>query len=178
MLERERKYRLAGRDVARLEETLDRLATLERRETQDTIHFDGGSKRTPGPNLRLRAIGTRQELTVKGPRLESGRSKVRVEHTVTFDGDIAPILAALGLVPTERYRKRTAIYTFEGAVVSLDDVEGVGQFCEIEAADDFTLERAAARLGLSDESLERRGYARLVRSAGDQRRSQRTDVPR
>ena len=177
MLERERKYRLNERDVARLEETLDRLATLDRREIQDTVHFADGSQRTPGPNLRLRAIGTRQELTVKGPRLERGRSKVRVEHTVAVHGDIAPILAALGFVPTERYRKRTAIYALEGAVVSLDDVEGVGQFCEIEAADDATLERAAKRLGLSDESLERRGYARLVRSAGDGR-SERSDVPR
>ena len=165
MLERERKYRLAGRDIVRLEQTLGRLATLERRETQDTVHFADGSRRTPSLNLRLRATGARQELTLKGPRLESGRSKVRMEHTVAVDGDIAPILAALGLVPTERYRKRTAIYAFEGAVVSLDEVEGVGRFCEIEAADDATIERAATQLGLSDEALERRGYARLVRSA-------------
>jgi predicted adenylyl cyclase CyaB len=165
VLERERKYRLAGHDVARLEQTLGRLATLERRETQDTVHFADGSRRTPSLNLRLRAIDSHQELTLKGPRLESGRSKVRMEHTVAVHGDIAPILAALGLVPTERYRKRTAIYAFEGAVVSLDDVEGVGRFCEIEAADDATIERAATQLGLSDESLERRGYARLVRSA-------------
>ncbi len=165
MLERERKYRLARRDVARLEQTLGRLATLERREIQDNVHFADGSKRTPGLNLRLRTTGARQELTVKGPRLESGPSKVRVEHSVVVDGDLAPVLAALGLVPTERYRKRTAIYAFEGAVVSLDDVEGVGEFCEIEAADDATIERAAAQLGLTGESLERRGYARLVRSA-------------
>ena len=166
MLERERKYRLAKPDVARLEQTLDRLATLQRREVQDTVHFSDGSKRIEGLNLRLRAIDSRQELTVKGPRLESGRSKVRTEHTVVVDGDIAPVLAALGLLPTDRYRKRTAIYALDGALVSLDDVEGVGRFCEIEAADDATIERAAAQLGLSDESLERRGYARLVRSAG------------
>jgi adenylate cyclase class 2 len=165
VLERERKYRLAERDVARLEQTLDRLATLKRRETQHTVHFADGSKRIESLNLRLRVIDARQELTVKGPRLESERSKVRVEHTVAVDGDIVPVLAALGLVPTERYRKRTAIYDFAGAVVSLDDVDGLGRFCEIEADDDATIERAATQLGLTDGSLERRGYARLVRSA-------------
>jgi predicted adenylyl cyclase CyaB len=165
VLERERKYRLAGPDFARLKQTLDQLAVLERREIQDTIHFADGSRRIERLNLRLRTIDARQELTVKGPRLEGGRSKVRMEHTVAVDGDIAPILAALGLVPAERYRKRTAIYALDGAVVSLDDVEGVGRFCEIEAADDATIERAATKLGLSAESLERRGYARLVRSA-------------
>jgi len=140
------------------------LATLERREVQDTVHFSDARGRLDGLNLRLRVIDTRQELTVKGPRLESGRSKVREEHTIVLDGDMEPVLAALGLVATERYRKRTTIYAFEGALVSLDEVDGLGRFCEVEAADDATIELVAAQLGLTDEALEARGYARLVRS--------------
>lgn len=164
MIERERKYRLTEPELERLATTLGRLATLERREVQETVHFADGTGRLGGLNLRLRGIDAHQELTVKGPRLESGRSKVREEHTIAVAGDMAPVLAALGLVPTERYRKRTAIYAFEGALISLDEVEGLGQFCEIEAADDATIDRVATQLALTDEALEPRGYARLVRS--------------
>jgi predicted adenylyl cyclase CyaB len=168
VIERERKYRLADTDVRRLSALLDRTAILERREVQDTIHFADAKGRLRELNLRVRVIDARQELTVKGPRLEAGRSKVREEHTLVVDGDLTPVLGALGLVPTERYRKRTAIYALERALVFLDEVEGLGRFCEIEAADDATIERVATTLGLTDEMFERRGYARLVRAkSGD-----------
>ncbi len=164
MIERERKYRLDGSDLRRLAGTLDDEATLDRREIQETVHFRDATGRLDGLNLRVRTIGAQQELTVKGPRLESGRTKVREEHTLIVTGDLAPLFAALGLQPAERYRKRTAIYRLYGALVSLDEVDGVGSFCEIEAADDATIETVATRLGLSDEAIEPRGYARLVRS--------------
>lgn len=164
MIERERKYRLTDLDLSRLAELLDRLAASRRTEVQDTTHFASADRRVERLNARLRAIGGHRELTVKGLRLESGKSKVREEHTVVVEGDIEPVLAALGLVPTERYRKRTTIYAFDGALVSLDEVEDLGAFCEIEAADESTIERVAKALDLSDEALERRGYARLVRS--------------
>jgi adenylate cyclase class 2 len=162
VIERERKYRLTDLDLLRLATVLDRLAASPRREVQDTTHFASADRRV-GLNVRLRATGGRLELTVKGPRLESGLSKVREEHTVVVEGDVAPFLAALGLVPTERYRKHTTIYAFDGALVSLDEVEDLGAFCEIEAADESTIERVAKALDLSDKALERRGYARLVR---------------
>lgn len=164
MIERERKYRLDAADVTRLEGLLERSGSLERRETQDTVHYADRSGRRTGLNLRVRSVEGRQELTVKGPRLEDGASKVREEHTVGLSGDPGPLLDALGLDPTERYLKRTAIYAFEGGLVALDDVEGLGRYCEIEASDEVTIERVARRLGLSDEALEVRGYARLVRS--------------
>lgn len=163
MIERERKYRLSASDFERLKETLGRSARLERREIQETIHFADASGRSESLNLRLRVVDERQELTVKGPRLEAGPSKVRMEHTVVLAGDPAPILAALGLAPTERYRKRTAIYALDGALVSLDEVDGLGRFCEIEAADDLTIQLVADRLALRGDSLEPRGYARLLR---------------
>lgn len=163
MIERERKYRLTAAELRRLEQTLARSAALERREVQETVHYADVRGRLDELNLRLRVVDARQELTAKGPRLEAGPSKVRLEHTVVLDGDAAPILAALGLEPTERYRKRTAIYALDGALVSLDEVDGLGRFCEIEAADDLTIDRVARRLALRDDSLEPRGYARLLR---------------
>ena len=169
MIERERKYRIAEADLSRLAGLLDAAAALERREVQDTVHFRDGTGRLDGLNLRVRAIGALRELTVKGPRLEGGRSKVREEHTVVVEGDLAPLFEALALYPAERYRKRTAIYRFGQALVSLDQVDDVGAFCEIEADDDATIDLVAERLGLADEAVEPRGYARLVRSVRDDR---------
>jgi predicted adenylyl cyclase CyaB len=164
VIERERKYRISEPDRSRLAALLDETAELERREVQDTVHFRDATGRLDGLNLRVREIGTQRELTIKGPRLEAGRSKVREEHTVVVEGDLAPLLEALALHPTERYRKRTAIYRFSGALVSLDLVDDVGAFCEIEAHDDATIDQVATRLGLADDAIEPRGYARLVRS--------------
>lgn len=165
MIERERKYRLDEADVERLGKLLDRAGTLARHEIQETTQYVDASGRLDRLNLRIRTIdGVRQELTVKGPRLESGNSKVRTEHTIVLSGDPAPILDALGLVPKARYRKRTAIYALDGAQVSLDDVEGLGRFCEIEGPDEMTIQRVADRLSLAEGSLEPRGYARLIRA--------------
>lgn len=164
MIERERKYRITAADRARLAALLDETAAFDRREVQDTVHFRDATGRLDGLNLRVREVGTQRELTVKGPRLEGGRSKVREEHTVVVEGDLGPLLDALALHPTERYRKRTAIYRLEGALVSLDDVDDVGSFCEVEAKDDATIDAVATRLGLAESAIEPRGYARLVRS--------------
>lgn len=164
MIERERKYRLDGATAARLRRQLDGVAGPARTELQDTIHYTDPSGRLARLNLRIRTTGDRCEMTVKGPRLGTGPSKVREESTIAVSGDVQPVLEALGLVADVRYRKATRIYTVQATKVSLDRVEGLGLFCEIEAPDEAGIERVATLLGLSEGSREPRGYARLVRS--------------
>lgn len=170
MIERERKYRLGAGDAVRLAGLLEQSGASGRTEEQETVDYADPTGRLRGLNLRARAVAGRWELTVKGPRLEDGLSKVRAEHTIQVSGDPQPVLEALGLAPALRYLKHTTIFSFEGATVSLDEVEGLGAYCEIEASDDATIERIAGRLGVSNDALEPRGYARLVKS--------RTAVPR
>lgn len=169
MIERERKYRLDDSTAARLRRQLDDLAGPARTELQDTVHYTDASGRLSRLNLRIRTTADRRELTVKGPRIGAGPSKVREEHTVAVSGDIEQVLEALGLVADVRYRKETRIYAVQGTKVSLDGVDGVGLFCEIEASDEAAIERVATVLGLGEGSHEPRGYARLVRSAGTDR---------
>jgi len=166
VIERERKYRLDAASATRLRSFLEREAQGLRVELQDTTHYIDPSGRLGRLNLRVRTTEDRHELTVKGPRLGSGPSKVREEHTVAVAGDLAPVLEALGLIPAARYRKWTRIYSFRGATVSLDDVADLGPFCEIEASDESLIEQVAAALELRDETREPRGYARLIRAAG------------
>lgn len=48
--------------------------------------------------------------------------------------------------------------------------EGTYGMCEeFEAPDEATIDRVAGTLGLTDDALEPRGYARLVRSSGPDR---------
>jgi adenylate cyclase class 2 len=164
MLERERKYRLSIDEMVRLTVLLERDGVRERSEVQDNVRFAERSA-GPGVDLRLRTVAGRQELTLKGPRLERGPSKVREEWSVAVSGDVGPFLEALGFAQVLTYRKRTSIYAFGGATVSIDDVDGLGSFCEIEAPDDEVIEAVVRALGLNASALEQRGYARLVKDA-------------
>ncbi|MDP9281652.1 MAG: CYTH domain-containing protein [Chloroflexota bacterium] len=167
MLERERKYRLSIDESARLTALLEREGVLERCEIQDNVRYAERTGSGARVDLRLRTVAGRQELTLKGPRLEGGPSKVREELNVAVSGDVGPFLEALGFAPALTYRKRTSIYTIGGATVSVDDVEGLGLFCEVEATDDDVIEVVARRLSLDATALEQRGYARLVKDARD-----------
>lgn len=165
MLERERKYRLSIADAARLTTLLEREGVFDRREIQDNVRYIERTRARPGIDFRLRTVAGRQELTLKGPRLERGPSKIREELNVAVTGDVEPFLEALGFEPVLSYRKETSIYSIGGATVSVDDVEGLGLFCEVEAVDDDLIGSVARTLGLDASALEQRGYARLVKDA-------------
>lgn len=163
MLERERKYRLSIDETIRLTALLERDAVRVRSEIQDNVRL--AARNGAGVDLRLRIVAGRQELTLKGPRLERGPSKVREELNIAVSGNVGPFLDALGFSQVLTYRKRTSIYAIGGATVSIDDVEGLGSFCEVEAIDDVVIEAVARELGLDASALEQRGYARLVKDA-------------
>lgn len=127
--------------------------------------------------LRLRSVGEANTLTYKGPLLDDA-TKTRQE----LEADVAPgsdgvqalwaILRALGFedVRTVTKRRRTCRLVWEGREfsVSLDQVEELGAFVEIETltgADDWPAAREAAlrlagELQLAD-SL-RRSYLELL----------------
>lgn len=126
--------------------------------------------------LRLRAVGEHAVVTYKGPK-RAGVTKTRRElelplATDTVDG-WAEILATLGFhaVATVKKRRTPFATTHEGRAVeiTLDDVEGVGTYVEIEAIAASDADRAAAEtcvaavaweLGLS--SPERRSYLEML----------------
>ena len=117
-------------------------------ETQVDAYFDHPARafQETDEALRLRSrhpeaegaqkdntIPTPYELTYKGPKLES-RSKSRVEHTVLISNiDSARlILENLGFKHVATISKRRVFYTVDSITVSVDDVEDVGLFLELE----------------------------------------------
>jgi len=86
--------------------------------------------------LRLRISDGTAELTYKGPRA-IGEAKLRLEMTVDVrdPAAVTELLRRLGFEPVARIIKRRIYYSVGTTVVSLDHVEGLGDFVEVEAAD-------------------------------------------
>jgi adenylate cyclase, class 2 len=151
-------------------------------ETEDDTFF-----RHPGRDLvaadealRLRRTPQGYELTHKGPRL-AGDLKARREATVRLADDPTDLLAALGFGVGARLRKTRERHRLRrtgpgGAEVTLevtlDHVEGLGWFAEVEcvgpdakAAGD-EVEAILRDLGLAGHRRVRESYVELALAAG------------
>jgi len=120
-------------------------------------------------------------LTYKGPLVDE-QSKTREEaETPVEDGDaLRGILSGLGYRAAATVRKERSRYELDGCTVTLDDVEGIGEFVEVEIETDREIgtgggeaerrlselrEEAAAvldRLGLDPEDGIRTSYLGLL----------------
>jgi adenylate cyclase class 2 len=127
--------------------------------------------------LRIRRVGDKAFITYKGPKVDQ-KTKTRKEIELELVGDVkgvldhASLLEALGFrtVAKVAKKRRTADIVWEDheVEISLDDVDSVGKFVELEAAaDDNGLDAArqslstlAEKLGLEDG--ERRSYLELL----------------
>ena len=106
------------------------------------------------------------ELTYKGPLVEAESKSRREVETAVEDGDAAgDILDALGFAPAATVRKDRERFALDGFTVTLDSVDGLGEFVEVEtetAEDEEAL--AAAREGayeiLRDLGLDPDGQIR------------------
>ncbi|MEZ0320224.1 MAG: class IV adenylate cyclase [Pyrobaculum sp.] len=127
--------------------------------------------------LRLRLSAGEAQLTYKGPRMGAG-AKTRFEASAAAGPEVVEVLKQLGFREVAQIRKRREYYSGGGFTISLDWVEGVGEFVEIEklVPDGSSVEAAVAEikslaesLGLRDEVREtylelflRRGITRKV----------------
>jgi adenylate cyclase class 2 len=153
-------YDAPHRDFAETDEAL-RL----REETREGV---GGSEGDEQPETTTR-------ITYKGPLVEA-ESKTREEHeTAVADGDeAAGILAGLGFEPAAVVEKERTFFVLDGYTVSLDRVDGLGEFVEVEAeaaeSDDIADVREGAadvlcRLGLDPDDQIRTSYLGLLLDA-------------
>lgn len=118
--------------------------------------------------LRIRIKEEGARLTYKGPKLDQ-TTKSRLERTVKIDDPLQmeQILLALGFMLSAQVRKRRTKYSYDGVILALDDVEGLGRFVEVEAEGEGDYEgqrqkvlSILSRLGLN-ESI-RSSYLQLL----------------
>ena len=120
---------------------------------------------------------TTTRLTYKGPLVDA-ESKTRAEHeTAVADGDTAAgILAGLGFEPAAVVEKDRTFFGLDGYTVSLDTVDGLGEFVEVEgeaaSEDDVADVREGAAdvlrgLGLDPDDQIRTSYLGLLLDVGE-----------
>jgi adenylate cyclase class 2 len=155
-------------------ETDEALRVREERTDGDRANGDG----TDGD--RANGDGTDGDRTIrityKGPLVEAA-SKTREEHETTVgDGaETRAILDGLGFAPAATVRKERERFAYEGYTVTLDTVEGLGEFVEVETeaeAVEAAREGAVAvlrELGLDPDEQVRTSYLGLLLDAGDTR---------
>lgn len=98
--------------------------------------------------LRLRQTGVRSTITYKGPKNTILGSKIREELNLEISDpeSFDRIVTSLGFVPVAVVRKQREYYQCEDFTISLDQVEGLGNFVEIELITKNNAEEAAARV--------------------------------
>ena len=74
------------------------------------------------------------ELTYKGPKLDE-KTKTRVEYSVGIDDTdhLTSILERLGFKPIAKVVKKRTFFDLRAITISIDDVEDVGLFLELES---------------------------------------------
>jgi len=127
--------------------------------------------------LRLRSVGRKNMLTYKGPRLNTA-SKSRKEVTLSVSGK--PTEELLSLLGFSRFRQVIKLrrnYRLGDLSVSLDEVENLGTFMEIEALaeeKDFELQEKRVlevleKLGFSEGDITKDSYLELIYGKGNSR---------
>ena len=98
--------------------------------------------------LRLRQTGVRTTVTYKGPKNTILGSKVRKELNLDIPDPVVfdEIITHLGFKAVAEVKKLREYYRYEDFTISLDQVEGLGSFSEIELITDGNAEEAAKRV--------------------------------
>lgn len=169
------KLRVDADDGRRLREHLARLGAKGPTQGVQTDVFwspaDRPADEEPPWTLRLRQAAGGFELTWKGARTDLDGVKVRPEHNVRCQDDPSDVLSSLGFRPILRLRKHRTLWRLGDVAVTLDELEGVGLFVEVEritrdATATDGLHDVVASLGLAGAAVEARSYARLASEAG------------
>lgn len=112
-------------------------------------------------------------LTYKGPLLDSdSKTRKEAETAVVEPEELRTILDGLGYEPAATVRKERERYTVDGVTVTLDTVEGLGEFVEGELETEADIDSARDRvltvltdLGLETDDQIRTSYLGLLLGA-------------
>ncbi|MDK2914035.1 MAG: adenylate cyclase, class 2 [Thermococcaceae archaeon] len=155
--------------------------SLIRREYHEDTYYQHPcrdfSKTDEALRIRLRKFNGHFEafLTYKGPKMDgSSKTREEVEVQLTDPDEHSRILEKLGFVEVLTVHKvREKYYVEKGVVITLDEIEGLGKFVEIETLveDEESIPGAVEKLKGILESLgvrrfERRSYLELLLEKG------------
>jgi adenylate cyclase class 2 len=121
--------------------------------------------------LRIRTTNSDTFITYKGPKLnEKAKTRKEVEMTIESAAKASDIFTEIGFTPARTVRQSRQYYQYENFEISLDDVEGLPPYMEIEIAlsdsEDYTeaqnrIFELFEKLGITD-GFERTSYMELL----------------
>lgn len=168
-MEVESKYRSPGND--KIEKALQRLGAKKIHEcSMEDIYYShpGRDFAKTDESLRLRKMEGPSELTYKGPRLKTGNARAREEITLKLEDSLSAqrIVERLGFAEKIVIKKKRSSYLIDKLRVEVDDVDGLGEYVELELITEeprraeSLIELARTELGL--ERLEKRTYLEML----------------
>ena len=169
MIEAESKYHSPGND--KVEKILTRLGAKKISEgAMEDVYFAHPSRDFGKTDeaLRLRKEQEHAELTYKGPRMRAQSTKAREEVTLKIDNPLAAqrIVERLGFAESYIVKKGRTSYLLDKLRIDVDDVDGLGEFVELEVLTEspersaLLLETVRKELGL--DRLESKTYLELL----------------
>ncbi|WP_459538219.1 class IV adenylate cyclase [Methanobrevibacter sp.] len=148
-------------------------AVKSRKEFQEDIYFASPivDFAKTDEALRIRTTDNDIFITYKGPKLNSeAKTRKEVEMSIESASKAKDIFEEIGFKEVRTVRKNRQYYTYENFEISLDDVEGLPPYMEIEIALDNGQEydeaqseifRLFEKLGITD-GFERTSYMELL----------------
>ena len=176
MIEVEVKARINS--FEEMEKELERIgATKVKKEFQEDIYFNSPVVNFVETDEALRIRTTTEDdntnifITYKGPKIDSA-SKTRKEIEMGIDDaeKCEGIFEELGFKKVRAVRKNRQYYSYENFEISLDDIEGLDPYMEIEIAlndgEDYNdaqneIFKLFEKLGVTD-GFERTSYLELL----------------
>ncbi len=127
--------------------------------------------------LRIRTTNNDTFITYKGPKLnEKAKTRKEVEMTIESAAKASDIFTEIGFTPARTVRKSRRYYRYENFEISLDDVEGLPPYMEIEIAlsdsEDYTEAQSKIfqlfeKLKITD-GFERTSYMELLENLNNE----------
>jgi adenylate cyclase class 2 len=169
VIEIESKYRSPGND--KIEKALVKMgAKKTAEETMEDVYFahPGKDFGKTDEALRVRKKPDGAELSYKGPRMNIERAKAREEINLRIDNALTAqrIVERLGFKEVCVVKKTRKSYALDKLRIDVDEVEGLGEFVELEILTESPemsqelLELARNELAL--ERFEPRTYLELI----------------
>ena len=178
MIEVEVKARINS--FKEMEEKLSEIgARKTKREFQEDIYFNSPVVDFEKTDEALRIRTTKEDddtnifITYKGPKIdEKSKTRHEIEMGIENSQKCSGIFEAVGFKKVRAVRKNRQYYTYENFEISLDDVEGLDPYMEIEIAlgdgEDYSEAQNSIfelfeKLGVTD-GFERTSYLELLES--------------
>ncbi|WP_407374787.1 class IV adenylate cyclase [Methanobrevibacter sp.] len=157
-----------------MEKKLEKIGAVKsKKEFQEDIYFASPivDFAQTDEALRIRTTNNNTFITYKGPKLNrEAKTRKEVEMTIESAEKAKDILEEIGFRQARTVRKNRQYYTYENFEISLDDVEGLSPYMEIEIALEGDADYSEAqqrifrlfeKLGIT-EGFERTSYMELL----------------